>query len=187
MADEWKSEALCRRFLDSRGDPDSLDPIDVLRRREALEIWFPESRDRPVIARRYCANCPVATECLREALAGTRDRAGIFAGTSEKQRRTLRRRPDREAAIGEFVEALHRAFIPRPGAALMAASFRHGTPEAFRFGCRCPLCCAANWNGMALCMAPTRGRDRCRKARVKGHLFCRWHLPGEQVGEELSA
>lgn len=46
--------------------------------------------DRP--ARAICAGCPVKTECLDFALDGG-DHHGVFGGTSERERRSLRRVP----------------------------------------------------------------------------------------------
>lgn len=42
------------------------------------------------LAKRVCAGCPVADACLEHALQ--HHETGIWGGTSERQRRTIRRR-----------------------------------------------------------------------------------------------
>lgn len=64
--------------------------------------WFPPAREKGVNpfkdqeklrkARRICASCPVATECLLTALANN-EYAGIWGNTSNRQRRALRVAP----------------------------------------------------------------------------------------------
>lgn len=54
------------------------------------EIFFPDSMKNAGPAKRVCANCPVALECFRFALS-TRQRWGVWAGTTPKQRAALRK------------------------------------------------------------------------------------------------
>lgn len=60
------------------------------------EIWFPVGTTGPALARiaeakAVCHRCPVRAECLDWALAaGVND--GVWGGTSEDERRALRRR-----------------------------------------------------------------------------------------------
>lgn len=69
--DTWKEAAACRG-------------MDV-------ECWFPEHRGaRSPDARRTCARCAVAADCLAYALAMNVP-AGIWGGLNESQRRPLRR------------------------------------------------------------------------------------------------
>lgn len=54
------------------------------------DIFFP-TRDAPSQAwRAYCARCPVADQCLEQALDDPHT-AGNWAGTTERQRNALRR------------------------------------------------------------------------------------------------
>jgi WhiB family redox-sensing transcriptional regulator len=75
------------------------------------EVFFPERGQSTVPAKRVCAACPVRQPCLDFALA-INERHGIWGGTSERERRLLRRkrgrtrpgprrRPGRAARVGE--------------------------------------------------------------------------------------
>ena len=68
---DWREEALC-----AQADP---------------EAWHPAAAGisgQP--AKRICAKCPSKVECLDEALSGEMV-TGIWAGTSEHERRAMRR------------------------------------------------------------------------------------------------
>lgn len=69
---EWMTRGLCT----TAPDPD---------------LWFPEvgQSAQPAIA--VCAHCPVAGACLGYALSLSANTAGVWGGTSEEQRRKLRR------------------------------------------------------------------------------------------------
>ncbi|MEO7803626.1 MAG: WhiB family transcriptional regulator [Actinomycetota bacterium] len=54
------------------------------------EIFFPERGGSSKAARTVCNDCSVRLECLRYALAN-REQFGIWGGTSERERRKLRR------------------------------------------------------------------------------------------------
>ena len=54
------------------------------------EIFFPERGGSSKAARAVCINCEVRIECLKYALAN-REQFGIWGGTSERERRKLRR------------------------------------------------------------------------------------------------
>jgi WhiB family redox-sensing transcriptional regulator len=54
------------------------------------EIFFPERGGSSRAARQVCSQCEVRSECLRYALAN-REQFGIWGGTSERERRKLRR------------------------------------------------------------------------------------------------
>ena len=56
---------------------------------------FPEKGGSTREAKQVCRSCEVAAECLQYALA-TDERFGIWGGTSERERRRLKRQP-REA------------------------------------------------------------------------------------------
>ena len=72
---EWRTYALCRDT--------------------SPELFFPVGTTGPALqqiseARAVCAQCPVSDECLEYALA-TNQGSGIWGGTSEEDRRVLRR------------------------------------------------------------------------------------------------
>lgn len=66
---DWMREAVCA----------SADP----------EEWFPEKGGTSYKAQRICQTCPVINECLQYAL--DHNLAGIWGGTSAKERRMLRK------------------------------------------------------------------------------------------------
>jgi WhiB family redox-sensing transcriptional regulator len=73
--DDWRQRAACRD--------------------EDPELFFPLTEMGPGArqaqrAKAICARCPVRAECLEYALGGSLDH-GIFGGTTESERRELRR------------------------------------------------------------------------------------------------
>jgi WhiB family redox-sensing transcriptional regulator len=52
-------------------------------------MFFPERGESTADAKGVCAICPVQASCLDHAMA-TRERFGIWGGTSERERRRLR-------------------------------------------------------------------------------------------------
>jgi hypothetical protein len=69
------------------------------------ELFFPAGTTGPNLvliddAKAYCRSCPVQVECLRWAL-DNRQEAGIWGGTTEQDRVTIRRRAARAAAAAE--------------------------------------------------------------------------------------
>jgi WhiB family transcriptional regulator, redox-sensing transcriptional regulator len=83
----WMSRSACKR-----ADP---------------ELFFPSaaaSADRTAYSRAteakaFCACCPVRAECLAYALA-TRQKHGVWGGTTEDERRTMTRRNHRISPYG---------------------------------------------------------------------------------------
>jgi WhiB family redox-sensing transcriptional regulator len=70
------------------------------------DLFFPVGSTGPAIAqleaaKAVCATCPVSAECLQWALATGQD-SGVWGGTSEEERRAMRRavRPEQVAVIG---------------------------------------------------------------------------------------
>jgi WhiB family transcriptional regulator, redox-sensing transcriptional regulator len=59
------------------------------------DLFFPERGEHTRPAKEVCRGCPVREECLEFALA-TVEKFGIWGGTSERERRRIRR--DRAAA-----------------------------------------------------------------------------------------
>jgi WhiB family redox-sensing transcriptional regulator len=55
-----------------------------------LAAWFPNRGDATKAAKAICAACPVRDECLEFALAAPESLAGIFAGTTPRDRRRIR-------------------------------------------------------------------------------------------------
>ena len=56
----------------------------------AIATFFPEQGASAEAARGFCDSCPVRRECLAYALAAE-DLHGVWAGTSSRQRKRLRR------------------------------------------------------------------------------------------------
>jgi len=74
-------------------------------------------------AKRVCAQCPVIDECLEYALVN-QEKVGVWGGTSEKQRRKIRR-------------ARGISNARRPVAVC-------GTESKYSLGCRCEDCAEAH-------------------------------------------
>ena len=53
--------------------------------------WFMRPGDKPAPAIAICEICPVRRQCLTWALEQTNDLDGIWAGTTQRQRREMRR------------------------------------------------------------------------------------------------
>jgi WhiB family redox-sensing transcriptional regulator len=71
---DWKTQAACRGYPD--------------------DLFFPAGDtdgEQIATALAVCNNCKVIDECLNYALESNQ-RAGIWGGTTEKERRSLRRR-----------------------------------------------------------------------------------------------
>lgn len=85
--DDWADDAACRG--------------------EDLDLFFPLGGGIPAETRALCAACPVRADCLHTAL--TRAERGIWAGTTEAERRWMRAgkhpapEPDELEAAGEPV------------------------------------------------------------------------------------
>mgnify|MGYP000284663285 CR=1 FL=1 len=80
-SDEWRKEAACRNT-----DPD---------------LFFPVGTVGPALqqieaAKAICRICDVQVDCLKFALATNQD-SGIWGGTSEEERRKLKRQYDARA------------------------------------------------------------------------------------------
>jgi WhiB family redox-sensing transcriptional regulator len=82
----WKLDGLCQQV-----DPD---------------LFFPGLHQSPKPAKRVCAACPVRGRCLEEALKA--DEQGIWGGTTEDERRALRRNLP---AGYQFAGRSHRTFF----------------------------------------------------------------------------
>lgn len=55
-----------------------------------IKVFFPEKGASTEPAKRVCARCPVADECLASAVVQG-DRHGVWGEKSERQRRSIRR------------------------------------------------------------------------------------------------
>lgn len=73
---DWRDRALC-----AETDP---------------ELFFPETGQSTVPAKRVCAACEVRAECLQDAL-DRRENHGVWGGLSPQERRRLRRPGHRRA------------------------------------------------------------------------------------------
>lgn len=69
---DWTERALC-----AQTDP---------------EAFFPEKGCSTLDAKKVCRACEVRAECLQYALEHD-ERFGVWGGTSERERRALKRRP----------------------------------------------------------------------------------------------
>lgn len=75
--------------------------------REHPEVdWFPASGGSLAAAKAVCSACLVADECLAWALSLDEDVDGVWAGTSKRERRRLRR-PDRRNRPAEHCARGH--------------------------------------------------------------------------------
>lgn len=61
-------------------------------------LFFPELGDDTRAAKAVCAVCPVRAECLADALEQD-DHHGIWGGTSERERRNIRRNRSKTLTI----------------------------------------------------------------------------------------
>jgi len=59
----------------------------------ATWLWFPERGERPKVALKVSHSCVVQQEC---AAYGLEERVGLWGGMSERERRKVRRRRNRE-------------------------------------------------------------------------------------------
>jgi len=88
IPEPWAKDALC-----AQTDP---------------EAFFPEKGGSTKAAKKICASCDVAEQCLEYALR-TEQRFGIWGGLSERERRRLHRpriTADQEAVLREMSERL---------------------------------------------------------------------------------
>lgn len=70
------------------------------------EVFYPTDERGEATAKKVCAVCEVRADCLAYALNQHADAvdAGIWGGTSERERRQIRRRTRRELAERRAVE-----------------------------------------------------------------------------------
>ena len=64
------------------------------------ELFFPTRGDSSGEAKAICARCSVREQCLDYALSGSGERFGVWGGTSERERRLMRRDRNRAARLG---------------------------------------------------------------------------------------
>lgn len=76
--EEWRDLALC-----AQADPDA---------------FFPGKGDPIAAARAVCRRCPVARECLEDALAQDEQPHGIWGGKSRRERLAIKAREAGAAA-----------------------------------------------------------------------------------------
>jgi len=91
------------------GSPDWLDQAAC--RNADPELFFPVGNTGPTLlqldrAKQVCAGCTVRTSCLEWALASGQE-AGVWGGTTEDERRALRRM--RQASAGSDAADSHRS------------------------------------------------------------------------------
>ncbi len=60
------------------------------------EVFFPDDEDQAEVAKRICDGCDVRVACLEHALA-SREKVGVWGGTTERERRRIIRQRRRTA------------------------------------------------------------------------------------------
>jgi hypothetical protein len=71
-------------FPDAACAPGRIPPDDV-------ELFFPDRGGDTRPAKLVCHRCPVATQCLTDALDHGADLIGVYGGTSQRERQTILR------------------------------------------------------------------------------------------------
>lgn len=64
------------------------------------DLFFPTYGQASTAAKRLCQECPVRSECLEYALEAP-EKSGIWGGLDEAERKSLARRRQRAAALGD--------------------------------------------------------------------------------------
>jgi WhiB family redox-sensing transcriptional regulator len=110
----WHKEAICRG--------------------QETNLWFPETpqgRDYFAKARKVCAECPVAEDCLEFALGfeDDFDRFGMFGGKSPKERAKIRDERRRVVRIGYVSEVKYALRQPHAYTYAMIAKYTPDTAE----------------------------------------------------------
>lgn len=60
------------------------------------EVFFPETEEDAVVAKDICLTCDVRIACLEHAL-NSREKVGVWGGTTERERRRIIRQRRRTA------------------------------------------------------------------------------------------
>ncbi len=68
--EKWQDDALCAQI--------------------GTEMFFPEKGESAFDAKKICAACPVRRQCLEYALAMDENPAGVWGGTSRRERFAMR-------------------------------------------------------------------------------------------------
>jgi WhiB family redox-sensing transcriptional regulator len=127
-----------------------------------VESFFPRKGESGKDAKKVCAACPVATQCLQYAIDHD-ERFGIWGGFSERERRALMRDTPRDnsrcanghvrADVGVtnsgYCRQCQRDRYARYGTRVRegrvaATVVVHGCRTRYQLGCRCEPCVAAN-------------------------------------------
>lgn len=98
---------------------DTPEPTPIIRRTDWIAraacrgmppaLFYPERGEAITPALEVCATCSVAVECLEHALAEG-ERRGIWGGTSERQRRALRKEMDIAPTLKPIAHGTHQGF-----------------------------------------------------------------------------
>jgi hypothetical protein len=84
-----RSERLARLADEARGEGATYFRLGECRGADS-NLFFPERGEDTSLAKSICKDCPVRKGCLEYALANV-ERQGIWGGTSERERRQIRR------------------------------------------------------------------------------------------------
>lgn len=70
-----------------------------------IDIFYPDVGQRITRARAMCARCPVVRKCLSYAVENY-ETWGIWGGATYRERRDIRRAPDRPTALEIHVQTI---------------------------------------------------------------------------------
>ena len=113
--------------------------LDAACRRDDTARWFPDRDDDINAALAVCARCPVAQQCLDDAVDAGPSRVGVWGGTTEQERaairvgRTPRRRISRRAVDSRDAKWCRQCDRILPLAAFGA---HRGRPDGLNPTCR---------------------------------------------------
>lgn len=97
------------------------------------ELFFPGKGGSPKAAKRICARCPVAAQCLEYALEND-EAFGVWGGTTENQRRGMRRNTTHLRVVDDAPARRRRANAPECGTEAGAQAHRRRAEKP------CPKC-----------------------------------------------
>lgn len=136
----WQERAICRQ-------------VDI------GDMFFPDKGGSTKEAKRICAVCPVAAQCLEYALVNE-ERFGIWGGFSERERRRLKRdTPPDEVVLLKICPGCGEAFRPHRNSIVHCSRecWRNSDTTMKRRKC---VQCGTRFTGSTTCCS-----DECRTAR----------------------
>lgn len=128
----------------------------VCRQVDIGDMFFPDKGGSTKEAKRICAVCPVAAECLQYALDHD-ERFGIWGGFSERERRRMKRDiPRDEVVLLKACKGCGEAFLPQRNRVVYCSRecWRNNDTTMKRRKC---VQCGARFTGSTACCS-----DECR-------------------------